>query len=46
MWLAEQLTDARFKEIPDEDGSTVIIECDGIGYTAPQRVDTMESDEA
>ncbi|PVG03082.1 RNA 3'-terminal phosphate cyclase [Serendipita vermifera] len=32
MWLAEQLTEAKFREIPDEDGKTVVLECDGIGF--------------
>lgn len=37
IWLAQELTDAMF-EIEDEPSGTVIIRCQGIGYTAP--VDT------
>ncbi|PVG03083.1 RNA 3'-terminal phosphate cyclase [Serendipita vermifera] len=32
IWLAEQMTEAKFREIPDEDGKTVVLECDGIGF--------------
>ena len=34
IWLAQELTDAKF-EVEDEPSGTVIIRCQGIGYTAP-----------
>jgi len=34
IWLAQELTDAKF-EIEDEPSGTVVIRCQGIGYTAP-----------
>ncbi|KAF8803623.1 RTC domain-containing 1 [Phlegmacium glaucopus] len=34
IWLAQELTDAKF-EIEDEPSGTVIIRCQGMGYTAP-----------
>ena len=34
MWLAQELTDAKF-ETEDEPSGTVVIRCQGIGYTAP-----------
>ncbi|KAF9052761.1 RTC domain-containing 1 [Panaeolus papilionaceus] len=34
IWLAEQLTDAKF-EVETEPSGQVIIKCQGIGYTAP-----------
>ncbi|KAF9532406.1 RNA 3'-terminal phosphate cyclase [Crepidotus variabilis] len=37
IWLAEQLTDAKF-DIEEESEGTVVIRCDGIGYTSqPER---------
>jgi hypothetical protein len=33
IWLASELTGAKFTEIPEEDGTTVVIECEGIGFT-------------
>ncbi|KAF8197409.1 RNA 3'-terminal phosphate cyclase domain-containing protein [Pholiota molesta] len=35
IWLAQQLTDAKF-DIEEEPSRQVIIRCQGIGYTAPQ----------
>lgn len=37
IWLAQELTDAKF-EVENEPSGTVVIRCQGIGYTAP--VDT------
>lgn len=34
IWLAQELTDAKF-EVEDEPSGTVVIRCQGIGYTAP-----------
>jgi len=40
--VAEQLTDAKFRVI--EDGSTAIIECDGIGFVPGSMVASQEGE--
>lgn len=35
IWVAEQLTDAKF-EVHEEIDSRVLIQCDGIGYAPPE----------
>jgi RNA 3'-terminal phosphate cyclase (ATP) len=41
IWLAEELTDAKF-EVEQEANGSVIIRCQGIGYTAPQASSSSE----
>ncbi|KAG8780597.1 hypothetical protein FRC16_003091 [Serendipita sp. 398] len=38
MWLAAKLTGAKFEQYPDEDGKTVIVECQGIGHVPGSNV--------
>ncbi|KDR81391.1 hypothetical protein GALMADRAFT_134834 [Galerina marginata CBS 339.88] len=42
IWLAEQLTDAKF-EIEEEPSHHVVIRCQGIGYKAPLLIDNTKS---
>jgi RNA 3'-terminal phosphate cyclase (ATP) len=42
IWLAEELTDAKF-EVEHEANGSVIIRCEGIGYTAPHTSTLDES---
>jgi len=42
IWVAEQLTDAKFEIVKEESGH-VIIRCQGLGYTMHQPVATEES---
>lgn len=42
VWLAEQLTDAKF-EVEKQASGNVIIRCQGIGYTAPTVASGPES---
>jgi hypothetical protein len=44
IWLASELTDAKFTEVPDEDGTTVVIECEGIGFTLRDVVEEVNND--
>uniref|UniRef100_A0A8H7Y272 RNA 3'-terminal-phosphate cyclase (ATP) n=1 Tax=Psilocybe cubensis TaxID=181762 RepID=A0A8H7Y272_PSICU len=41
IWLAEQLTNAKF-EVEEEESGHVIIRCQGVGYTAPAPPDLTE----
>lgn len=34
MWLAEELTGVRFTEVADENGTSAVLECEGIGFAA------------
>ncbi|KAF8163086.1 RNA 3'-terminal phosphate cyclase domain-containing protein [Crassisporium funariophilum] len=42
IWLAQELTDAKF-EVEEEPSGTVVIRCQGIGYTAPP-ADSTDTD--
>ncbi len=41
MWVAEQLTEAKFRVQETEDGA--VIECDGIGYVPTSRAVCSQS---
>ena len=41
IWLAEQITDAKFTVQEDESGLTTVI-CDGIGYTSQPQPSTKD----
>lgn len=43
IWLAEELTDAKF-EIEEEPVGTVVIRCQGIGHTAETKEDSTMTD--
>jgi predicted methyltransferase len=43
IWLASELTGAKFTEVPEEDGTTVVIECEGIGFTPIKAVEEVNN---
>lgn len=44
IWVAQQLTDAKFVVEEEASGHTVIC-CDGIGYTAPPLLNVVEDED-
>lgn len=42
IWLAEKLTGVSFTQIPDEEGKTVVLECEGIGFMPKSHKETPQ----
>lgn len=42
IWLAEKLTGVSFIQIPDEDGKTMVLECEGIGFMPKSHKETPQ----